>query len=178
MRVHTVKTSVLNLAYEQSGPKEGKPVILLHGWPDSPRTWDKVLPALHGAGYRTIVPYLRGYGPSEFRSPLFGRKPRRTGQPVAFAQDMIDLADSLKLKTFDFVGHDWGARTGYALAALFPTRLERMVVLSSIFQLGICRHPRSADRVLHTDPLLSGMSKPVQSAAQQPSSPAGGAGPQ
>ena len=141
MRVHEVKTPNLKLVYEEDGPKNGKPLMLVHGWPDSPRTWDKVLPILHGAGYRTIAPYLRGYGPSEFRSPLFGRKPRHTGQPVAFAQDVIDLADALKLKTFDYVGHDWGASTGYALAALFPLRLERLVTLAVPFVPGPVKPP-------------------------------------
>ena len=141
MRVHEIRTSFLKFVYEEGGPNDGKPVILLHGWPDSPRTWDGVLPVLHAAGYRTVAPYLRGYGLSQFRSPLFGRKPRRTGQPVAFAQDVIDLADALKLKAFDYVGHDWGAQTGYALAALFPKRLERMVVLSSAFQPGPAKTP-------------------------------------
>ena len=120
MSVLTIKTPVLRQAYEQSGPKKGEPLILVHGWPDSPRTWDKVLPGLHEAGYRTIVPYLRGYGPTSFRDPLLGRNPRRTGQPVAYAQDMIDLADGLGIKRVHFIGHDWGAMTGYALAALFP----------------------------------------------------------
>jgi pimeloyl-ACP methyl ester carboxylesterase len=141
MRIQEIKTSVLKLAYEESGPKGGKPVILVHGWPDSPRTWDKVLPALHTAGYRTYVPYLRGFGKTEFRSPMFGRKPKRTAQPVAFAQDIVDLADALKLKTFDYVGHDWGARTGYALAALFPQRLQRMVTLSTFFSPGPLKPP-------------------------------------
>ena len=141
MRVREVKTSKLKLVYEEGGPGDGKPLFLLHGWPDSPRTWDKVLPVLHAAGYRTIAPYLRGYGPTEFRSSLFGRKPQRTGQPVAFAQDVIDLADALKVKTFDFVGHDWGARTAYCLAALFSQRLERMVALSSAFQPGPAKTP-------------------------------------
>ena len=141
MRVHEIMTPTLKLVCEEGGPKDGKPVILVHGWPDSPRTWDKVAPILQAAGYRTVAPYLRGYGPSEFRSPLFGRKPRRTGQPVAFAQDVIDLADALKLKTFDFVGHDWGARTGYCLAALFPQRLERMVTLASAFEPGPAKTP-------------------------------------
>ncbi len=136
MRVGEVKTATLKLVYEEGGPADGKPLILLHGWPDSPRTWDKVLPVLHGAGYRTIAPYLRGYGLSQFRSPLLRRKPRRTGQPVAFAQDVIDLADRLKLETFDFVGHDWGARTGYVLAALFPKRLEKLVTISVPYQPG------------------------------------------
>jgi pimeloyl-ACP methyl ester carboxylesterase len=142
MRSHEVKTSTLKIVYEEGGPKDGKPVLLLHGWPDSPRTWDKILPALHTAGYRTIAPYLRGYGPTEFRSPMFGRKPRRTGAEAAFAQDAIDLADKLKLATFDVIGHDWGARTAYALAAVHRHRLERMVTLSVPFQPGALQPPR------------------------------------
>ena len=142
MKVHTIKTDRLKLTYEESGPKGGKPLMLLHGWPDSPRTWDKVLPALGKAGYRTVVPYLRGYGKSEFRSHLFGRNPRHTGQPVAFAQDVIDLADSLKWGTFDFVGHDWGARTAHALAALFPHRLQRMVTIAVPFEPGPGQPPK------------------------------------
>lgn len=142
MRVHTIKTPVLKLAYEESGPKKGERLMLLHGWPDSPRTWDRVLPLLHGAGYRTVVPYLRGYGKSTFRDPLFGRKPRRTGQPVAFAQDMIHLADHLGLKRFHFIGHDWGARTGHALAALFPERLKSLVTLSVPFEPGTGKFPK------------------------------------
>lgn len=141
MRVQAIKTANLKLAYEVSGPKDGKAVILLHGWPDSPRTFDKILPALHAAEYRTFVPYLRGYGSTEFLSTFFGRKPRHTGQPVAFAQDVIDLADALDLKTFDFVGHDWGARTGLALAALFPQRLERLVTISVPFEPGPGKPP-------------------------------------
>lgn len=141
MRTHTVRTKNLKLAYEVSGPKDGKPLMLLHGWPDSPRTWDKVLPALHRSGYRAYAPYLRGYGQTEFRSSLLGRKPRRTGQPVAFAQDVIDLADALKLQSFDFVGHDWGARTAHALAALFPQRLRRMVTISVPFSPGVGQPP-------------------------------------
>ncbi|GAA3760979.1 alpha/beta fold hydrolase [Terriglobus aquaticus] len=134
MRVHEVKTPVLRLAYEESGPKKGERLLLVHGWPDSPRTWDKVLPVLHEAGYRTVVPYLRGYGPSEYRDSFFGKKPRRTGQPVAFAQDMIDLADALGMRSFHFIGHDWGARTAHALSALFPQRLKSMVTISVPFQ--------------------------------------------
>jgi pimeloyl-ACP methyl ester carboxylesterase len=93
MSILTIKTQILHQAYERNGPKKGEPLILVHGWPDSPRTWDKVLPGLHQAGFNTIVPYLRGYGPSSFRNNLFGRNPHRTGKPVAFAQDVIDLAD-------------------------------------------------------------------------------------
>jgi len=142
MDIQTAKTPVLRLAYEESGPAKGEPLILVHGWPDSPRTWDKVLPSLHEAGFKTIAPYLRGYGPSTFRSPILGRRPRRTGQPVAFAQDIIDLADRLRFKRFQFVGHDWGARTGYALAALYPHRLKSLVAISVPFEPGKAAPPK------------------------------------
>ncbi len=136
MQLLKIKTPTIEQAYEVSGPKRGEPIFLVHGWPDSPRTWDTVLPFLHQAGYRTIAPCLRGYGPSRFRDPLLGRKPRRTGQPVAFAQDIIALADRLRLPRFHFIGHDWGARTAYALAALFPDRLKSLVTISVPFQPG------------------------------------------
>ena len=142
MKINKVKTSAVNLAYEESGPADGEPVLLVHGWPDSPRAWDAVVPHLHAAGYRTLAPYLRGYGPSTFRRLLFSRNPRRTGQPVAFAQDVIDLADKLGLARFHYVGHDWGARTGYALAALFPERLKSLTVLSVPFEPGKASPPK------------------------------------
>ena len=142
MSILKIKTPVLEQAYEQRGPKQGEPLLLVHGWPDSPRTWDEVLPALHQAGFQTITPYLRGYGPSRFRDPLFGRRPRRTGQPVAFAQDIIHLADHLRLERFHFIGHDWGARTAYALAALFPNRLKSVVTISVPFDPGKASPPK------------------------------------
>ena len=142
MAIQSVKTGVLSLAYERSGPKQAEPLILLHGWPDSPRTWDRVLPALHDAGFQTITPYIRGYGPSRFRDPLFGSRHRRTGQPVAFAQDIIDLVNRLGIKRFHFIGHDWGARTGYALAALFPKRLKSLTTISVPFEPGIASPPK------------------------------------
>jgi pimeloyl-ACP methyl ester carboxylesterase len=141
-RIKELKTRILHLAYEETGPRNGQRILMLHGWPDSPRTWDGVLPTLHEAGYKTIVPYLRGYGPTEFRDPLLARKTRRTGQPVAFAQDLIDLADRLKLRQFHFVGHDWGARTGYALAALFPKRLKSLTAISVPFEPGKATPPK------------------------------------
>ena len=142
MSITTFKTKLLRQAYERTGPKHGEPLLLVHGWPDSPRTWDRVLPALHQAGFQTITPYLRGYGPSTFRDPLLGRNPRRTGQPVAFAQDIIHLANHLRLKHFHFIGHDWGARTGYALAALFPDRLKSLTTLSVPFEPGKATPPK------------------------------------
>jgi len=139
MRLQQVKTAGLKLVYEDAGPKNGMPLMLVHGWPDSPRTFDRLRPALHAAGYRTITPYLRGLAPTEFRSPFFGRRPRRTAQPVALASDLIDLADELKLKTFDLIGHDWGARAGYVLSALHGKRLRRLVTISVPFVPGAAR---------------------------------------
>ena len=172
MKVKKIKTSVLWQAYEASGPRNGEPLMLVHGWPDSPRTWDKVLPYLHDAGYRTIAPYLRGYSPTTFRRHLLSRNPKRTGQPVAFAQDILSLADRLKLNRFHFVGHDWGARTGYALAALFPHRLKSLMAISVPFQRGkpappefgqarafwyqwlLCTHP--GEKKFRADPVAFG----------------------
>ncbi len=142
MKLREIKTPSVRLAFEESGPKQGEPLLLLHGWPDSPRTWDKVLPALHTAGYKTIAPYLRGYGSSTFRDKLLGRNPKRTGQPVAFAQDMIDLLDALKIDKVHFVGHDWGARTAQALSALFPQRLKSMVTISVPYEPGKAVPPK------------------------------------
>ena len=122
-----LETPSLSLAYEVSGPEHGSPVILLHGWPDDVRTWDRVLPALHAAGLRTIVPYLRGYGPTRFRSAAV----RRSGQLAALGQDLIDLADGLGLGHFAVVGHDWGARAAYIAACLLgPRRITSCAALS------------------------------------------------
>ena len=139
-----MKTPRVRLGYEESGPKTGEPMLLVHGWPDSARAWDRVLPMFHSAGYRTVVPWLRGYGPSTFRDRWLGRSPRRTGQPVAFAQDLLDLANGLGLRRFHYVGHDWGARTGYALAALAPKRMRSLTTLSVPFEPGKAKPPALA----------------------------------
>jgi pimeloyl-ACP methyl ester carboxylesterase len=99
-------TPTLRSAYGTGGPADGPPVLLLHGWPDDPRTWDKVVPELQAAGFRTIVPYLRGFGPTSFLS----KDTMRSGEMVAMAQDALDLADALKIGRFAVVGQDWGAR--------------------------------------------------------------------
>jgi pimeloyl-ACP methyl ester carboxylesterase len=104
-----IETSSLLVAYEISGPGDGNPVVLLHGWPDDVRTWDRILPVLHGCGMQTIVPYLRGFGPTRFlRSDI-----KRFGQLSALGQDLLEFADALKLQSFAVVGHDWGARAAY-----------------------------------------------------------------
>src|SRR4051812_14742622 len=103
--LHTA-TPLLDIAYETSGPAHGSPVLLLHGWPDDVRTYDGIVPALHDAGFRAIVPWLRGFGPTRFRSAATPR----SGQMVAFARDALDLLDALGLERVAVVGHDWGAR--------------------------------------------------------------------
>jgi pimeloyl-ACP methyl ester carboxylesterase len=125
-------TPVLRIAYEDGGPKDGPAVLLVHGWPDDVRTYGAIAPALQAAGFRTIVPSLRGFGATTFLSD----KTMRSGEMVAMAQDAIDLADALGLKTFAVVGHDWGARIAYALAAVFPERVNRIVAMSVGWQPG------------------------------------------
>jgi pimeloyl-ACP methyl ester carboxylesterase len=119
-------TPALSIACELSGPADGRPVVLVHGWPDDARTWDRVLPSLHEAGFRTIVPYLRGCGPTRFRS----RETARSGQLAALGQDVIDLADAIGLGNFALVGHDWGARAAYIASVLRPERVTHCAALS------------------------------------------------
>jgi pimeloyl-ACP methyl ester carboxylesterase len=121
-----IETSILRIAYEDGGPKDGPPVLLLHGWPDDARTWDAVAGQLQAAGFRTVVPYLRGFGPTAFLSA----ETVRSGEMAAMAQDALDLADALGLKTFAVAGHDWGARIAYVLAAVCPERVKRIAALS------------------------------------------------
>ena len=132
-----VTTSLLDVAYEADGPATGQPVFLLHGWPDDVRTYDGIRPALHAAGFRTIVPWLRGFGPTRFLSS----STPRSGQIAAMAQDILDVADALMINEFRIVGHDWGARIAYVLAAIQPVRVERMVTMSAGWDPGPWKTP-------------------------------------
>jgi pimeloyl-ACP methyl ester carboxylesterase len=125
-------TPLLDIAYETGGPSNGPPLLLLHGWPDDVHAFDHVAPALQAAGYRTFTPYLRGFGPTKFLSATT----MRSGQIAAMAQDVLDLADHLKLDRFAIVGHDWGARIAYVLASVFPERVTRIAALSVGWQPG------------------------------------------
>jgi len=107
-------------------------VVLLHGWPDDVCTYDRVVPALHAAGFRTVAPYLRGFGATSFVS----KDAMRSGEIVAMAQDAIDLADALNLQKFAVIGHDWGARIAYALAIAVPQGISRIVTVSVGWQPG------------------------------------------
>ena len=124
--VRSVRTNVLDIAYEEAGPVDGETIVLMHGWPDSVRTWDTVGPALVEAGYRCLMPYLRGCGPTCFLES----STRRSGQATALAQDLKDFVDAVQVKQFVLVGHDWGAFAAYLFAANWPDRVQRLIVLS------------------------------------------------
>lgn len=122
----TITTSQLDIACRISGPEEGFPVILLHGWPDDALTWNRLLPDLHAAGFRTYVPWLRGCGPTCFREADIPRN----GQLVALAQDVLEMADVVGISRFSIIGHDWRARTAYIASVLAPDRIAACVALS------------------------------------------------
>jgi pimeloyl-ACP methyl ester carboxylesterase len=124
-RTRVIQTPVLNIAVEESGDVQGFPIILLHGFPDDVRAWDAVVPPLTSQGYRAIVPYLRGYGPTRFREP----SAPRMAEQAAIGQDLIDLADALGLSRFAVAGYDWGARAACVAAALRPERVRAAVLI-------------------------------------------------
>jgi pimeloyl-ACP methyl ester carboxylesterase len=126
----SVRSNVLEIAYDDVGDTSGAPVFLLHGWPDTARGWRHVAHRLASSGFRAIVPDNRGTGGTTFRSP----DTPRDGQAVALAQDTIDLADALGLDRFAVVGHDWGARAAYTLAALAPERVTAVAALALAYQ--------------------------------------------
>src|SRR5207302_4866615 len=118
-----VRTSTLEIAYEESGPEAGAPVLLMHGFPYDPRAYDDVVPRLVAAGCRTIVPYLRGFGPTRFLSA----DTPRSGQQAAVGRDLLELMDALGLTTAALVGFDWGGRAACVVAALWPERVRCLV---------------------------------------------------
>lgn len=117
---------VLNVGYAEAGPANGPPVILLHGWPYDIYSFVDVTPALASAGYRVIVPYVRGYGSTKFLS----NDAPRNGQPSAVAADVVALMDALKIEKATLAGFDWGARSANIVAALWPERCKAMVSVS------------------------------------------------
>jgi pimeloyl-ACP methyl ester carboxylesterase len=121
-----IDAGLLNVGYAEAGPADGPVVVLLHGWPYDIHSFVDVAPFLASAGYRVIVPYLRGYGTTRFLvSDTF-----RNGQPAALATDVIALMDALKIEQAIIGGFDWGARTANIIAALWPERCKAMVSVS------------------------------------------------
>jgi pimeloyl-ACP methyl ester carboxylesterase len=116
----------LSVGYAEDGPANGPAVILLHGWPYDIYSYVDVAPLLAEAGYRVIVPYLRGYGTTRFLS----NTTVRNGQQAVLALDIIALMDALHISKAVVAGYDWGARTANILAALWPERCKAMVSVS------------------------------------------------
>jgi len=121
-----IDAGVLNVGYAEVGPKQGPPVILLHGWPYDIHSFVDVAPSLASEGYRVLVPYLRGYGSTRFLSDTT----LRNGQPSAIATDIVAFMDALEIEKAIVAGFDWGARTANIMAALWPDRCKAMVSVS------------------------------------------------
>lgn len=121
-----IEAGDLNVGYAEDGPADGSAVILLHGWPYDIYSYVDVAPLLASAGYRVIIPYLRGYGTTRFLS----NETPRNGQQAAIAADIIALMDALRIEKATVAGYDWGARTANIIAALWPERCKAMVSVS------------------------------------------------
>jgi pimeloyl-ACP methyl ester carboxylesterase len=121
-----IDAGLLNVGYAEAGPANGPAVILLHGWPYDIYSFVDVAPLLASAGYRVIIPYLRGYGTTRFLSA----DTVRNGQQSVVAVDIIALMDALKIQKAVIAGFDWGARTADIIAALWPERCKALVSVS------------------------------------------------
>ena len=124
--IKQIDAGLLNVGYAEVGPSDGPVVILLHGWPYDIHSYVDVAPLLASAGYRAIVPYLRGYGTTRFRSS----DTFRNAQQSAVALDIIALMDALRIKKAIVAGFDWGSRTAAIMAALWPERCKALVAVS------------------------------------------------
>jgi pimeloyl-ACP methyl ester carboxylesterase len=118
-----VEAGVLSVAYIESGPSSGKPVLLLHGFPYDVHAFDEVAPVLASTGCRVITPYLRGFGPTCFRSG----GTLRSGQQAVLAHDLLAVMDALAIPRAVLAGYDWGGRAACIVAALWPERVRGLV---------------------------------------------------
>jgi pimeloyl-ACP methyl ester carboxylesterase len=119
----SVRTPTLDIAYEEHGPTDGAPVILLHGFPYDPRCFDEVAAPLAADGCRVLVPYLRGYGPTRFLSA----DTPRSGEQAALGNDLLQFMDALAIGRAALMGYDWGGRAACVVAALWPERARGLV---------------------------------------------------
>jgi pimeloyl-ACP methyl ester carboxylesterase len=124
--IRQINAGVLDVGYVDAGPADGRAVILLHGWPYDVHSYEAVVPLLTDAGFRIIVPYLRGFGTTRF---LSGETPRN-GEQAALAADVIALMDKLSIDKAIVAGFDWGARTANIVAAIWPERVNGLVSVS------------------------------------------------
>ena len=139
-----VRTSVLDIAYEESGPADGIAVLLMHGFPYDPRTYDEVVPPLVETGCRVIAPYLRGYGATRF----LASDTLRSGQQAALGNDLKELMDALALERAVLAGYDWGGRAACIVAALWPERVLGLVSANgyNIHDIAGSAKPASAEQ--------------------------------
>ena len=121
--IRRIEAGVLDVAYYEQGPAEGRVVMLLHGFPYDIHSYVDVAPMLAARGCRAIVPYLRGFGATRFRD----QATPRSGEQAAIGADMIALMDALDLKRAVFAGYDWGGRAACVAAALWPERCIGLV---------------------------------------------------
>jgi pimeloyl-ACP methyl ester carboxylesterase len=135
----TVTTSAIHIVYEQTGPDSGEPILLLHGFPYDVRAYDRVLGLLEEKNRRLIVPYLRGFGPTRYRSP----ETLCSGQQAALGKDIVDLLDALKIKRATLVGYDWGGRAACVAAALWPQRVRALVSAGGYSRVSSTRRLRA-----------------------------------
>jgi pimeloyl-ACP methyl ester carboxylesterase len=136
-----IDAGVLNVGYAEAGPANGSPVILLHGWPYDIYSFVDVAPVLTSAGYRVIVPFIRGYGTTRFLSD----GTVRSGQPSAVAVDIVALMNALKIEAPILAGFDWGARTANIIAALWPERCKALASVGVSQQSGRMPLPPQAE---------------------------------
>ncbi len=134
-----IRTSVLDIAYEESGPAGGVPVILLHGFPYAPRAFDAMPPLLPNC--RVIVPYLRGYGPTRFLS----KDTMRSGEQAALGNDLKEMMDALGIERAVLAGYDWGGRAVCIVAALWPERVAGLVTCGGYNVHDVAGAARPAD---------------------------------
>jgi pimeloyl-ACP methyl ester carboxylesterase len=149
----TILTAILEIAYQEYGPPDGSPVILMHGFPDDVHAYDGVAPPLASSGWRVIVPYLRGYGPTRFRDPAT----LHSGQQGALGHDRLSLMDGLGLGRAVLAGYDWGGRAACIVAALWPQRVAGLVSITgyNIQNIATALQPASPDaEYRYCNPLL------------------------
>jgi pimeloyl-ACP methyl ester carboxylesterase len=143
--VKQIDAGLLNVGYVDAGPDDGPPVLLLHGWPYDIHSYGEVAPRLATAGYRVVVPYLRGFGTTRFLSGATARN----GEQAVLAVDALALLDALVIETAVVAGFDWGARTADIIAALWPERVSGLVSVSGYLigsqDVGRCPLPPQAE---------------------------------
>ncbi len=135
-----IRTPTLDIAYLEYGPGDGPAVVLLHGWPSDVHDWDGAAPSLAAAGYRVLVPWLRGFGPTRFLDP----QTPRSGQQAALGADLRDFLDALGVREALLAGYDWGGRAACVAAALWPERVRGLVTINGYNIQDIARAARPA----------------------------------